>query len=379
VKNLQVAKRSKTSKHSKHNKDKQTSTAKSTDKKPIVKFDFDTFQSTAEVPTGETLVNQIIGQERGVNIIKKAARQKRNVLLIGTPGTGKSMLAQAMAELMPVEELEDILVYQNPGDENAPIIKVVKAGEGKKIIQENKFKHQMLGGQGNIATMLIVMVLAFILLFYGRQQLGDVITAAMLIGLFVLTAAIAFASQVGRNKLIPGAGEQESAKLLVDNSGKKKAPFVDGTGARAGALLGDCRHDPLQSILGKEKVYFVKISSRKAAKGKITRSVKLISFEKFWESLTKKHPSRVEQHSNNYEAIVIPRNEKIYTLGYQNGKVIASRIYSLNRYFTEKETIQLTAPSINLTLTSDHKLITKQGSTPARRTKVGQQLITLAQ
>jgi Lon-like ATP-dependent protease len=36
-------------------------------------------------------------------------------------------------------------------------------------------------------------------------------------------------------------------KLLVDNSQRKTAPFVEATGARAGALLGDVRHDPLQS------------------------------------------------------------------------------------------------------------------------------------
>jgi len=36
-------------------------------------------------------------------------------------------------------------------------------------------------------------------------------------------------------------------KLLVDNNGKKKAPYVDATGAHAGALLGDVRHDPFQS------------------------------------------------------------------------------------------------------------------------------------
>jgi Lon-like ATP-dependent protease len=36
-------------------------------------------------------------------------------------------------------------------------------------------------------------------------------------------------------------------KLLVTNQGKTIAPFVDGTGAHAGALLGDVRHDPFQS------------------------------------------------------------------------------------------------------------------------------------
>jgi len=36
-------------------------------------------------------------------------------------------------------------------------------------------------------------------------------------------------------------------KLLVDNSSRKKAPYVDATGAHAGALLGDVRHDPFQS------------------------------------------------------------------------------------------------------------------------------------
>ncbi|MBU2559523.1 ATP-dependent protease LonB, partial [archaeon] len=36
-------------------------------------------------------------------------------------------------------------------------------------------------------------------------------------------------------------------KLLVNNKGKTKAPFVDATGSHAGALLGDVRHDPFQS------------------------------------------------------------------------------------------------------------------------------------
>ncbi len=36
-------------------------------------------------------------------------------------------------------------------------------------------------------------------------------------------------------------------KLLVSNDTKNVAPFIDGTGSHAGALLGDVRHDPFQS------------------------------------------------------------------------------------------------------------------------------------
>jgi len=36
-------------------------------------------------------------------------------------------------------------------------------------------------------------------------------------------------------------------KLLVDNSNREAAPFIDATGAHEGALLGDVLHDPFQS------------------------------------------------------------------------------------------------------------------------------------
>jgi len=32
-------------------------------------------------------------------------------------------------------------------------------------------------------------------------------------------------------------------KLLVSNKSKEIAPYIDATGAHAGALLGDVRHD----------------------------------------------------------------------------------------------------------------------------------------
>lgn len=334
-------------------------------KAEVKQFNFDTFASTADIPVSDKMVDQIIGQEKAVNIIKKASSQKRNVLLIGSPGTGKSMLAQAMAELLPVEALEDLLAYPNHEDENVPVIKVVKAGEGRKIVAENRFRARMAGGNANMMTMVVVILMSFLLLFYGRQHLGDIITAAMLIGLFVITAMMSFATQMGRNKLIPGM-EHEQVKMLVDNHEKKRAPYIDGSGARAGALLGECRHDPLQSLIDDTKL--VVKSGKKTVK---------ISFGQLWLKMAKKYPKLIEHHPNSYEAIVLPKKEKIYTLGYENDKPVLSRIYSLNRYLAKKETVQLQTPTTTVTLTSDHKLITPQGSRTAKRARTGQEVIAL--
>ncbi len=207
--------------------------------------DVDSLKSTAEVQVPKLVVSQVIGQEKAAAVIKKAAAQKRNVLLVGSPGTGKSLLGQAMAELLPASDLEDILVLGNPTDENTPRVRTVKAGEGRKRVEAERVKLTIPGSNSNLLLVIFLFVSTFFLLYFGRKQFGDVITAALLIGLFIVSALVMFASQVGRRGLF--AGMHEPVKLLVDNSEKKVAPFIDATGARAGALLGDVRHDPLQT------------------------------------------------------------------------------------------------------------------------------------
>ena len=68
-------------------------------------------ETTEDIAVPKLLIDQVIGQEQGVEIVRKAAEQRRHVMLIGDPGTGKSMLAQSIAELLPKEELQD--VYMN--------------------------------------------------------------------------------------------------------------------------------------------------------------------------------------------------------------------------------------------------------------------------
>ena len=204
------------------------------------------YRDTSQITVSPLLADQIIGQEDAVKIIKKAATQKRNVMLVGSPGTGKSMLAQAMAELMPVQAMEDILVAYNAEDENVPKVKVVRAGDGKRLIAAEKMKGRVAGGNVNIMLALFLFVSTAIILFV-MPGLGVPVNieAAMLVGMFIIGAAMLFAAQVGRGRAVGESGE--SFKLLVDNSGRKKAPFIDATGSKSGALLGDVRHDPFQS------------------------------------------------------------------------------------------------------------------------------------
>ncbi|MCL4335537.1 MAG: ATP-dependent protease LonB [Candidatus Thermoplasmatota archaeon] len=196
--------------------------------------------STKDVTIPKILFDQVIGQDEAAQVVKKAALQKRHVLLIGDPGTGKSMLAQSMTDFLKKEDLEDIVVFPNPEDSNRPKVKTFPAGKAKELLRQYQMKAEREKKDRTRGVTFLILSVFIIGLIFSILTRDIVLIFVALMAAAILYMVLAFNPAFRNEKaLIP--------KILVSHEPSDKPPFIDSTGAHSGALLGDVRHDPFQS------------------------------------------------------------------------------------------------------------------------------------
>lgn len=88
----------------------------------------DEIETTADVEIPTDPLDRVIGQEEAIALTQIAARQRRHLLLVGPPGTGKSMIAQALALHMESPK-EEIRVVHNPENPQRPQVEVKSMDE----------------------------------------------------------------------------------------------------------------------------------------------------------------------------------------------------------------------------------------------------------
>ncbi|MFH1785894.1 MAG: ATP-binding protein [Candidatus Micrarchaeota archaeon] len=95
------------------------------------------FETTKDIVIPKDPFEKIIGQPEAVDIAKMVPHQRRHLLLVGPPGTGKSMIAQAIASVLTTP-IYEVSVMDNPENPERPIIEIRDENQIKKDKKQEK-------------------------------------------------------------------------------------------------------------------------------------------------------------------------------------------------------------------------------------------------
>ncbi len=247
----------------------------------------DEIETTEDIPIPKDPIDRIIGQDTAVEKVKIAIKQRRHLLLVGPPGVGKSMLAQALALKLPKPK-EEIRVVNNPQNPERPFLEIVTREMLKRNRSESvsewkivtpkevpSFVAEHLGFRclycGEISSAReIICPRCGNIKHSGRREISpfsDIITEIFDADFYgpereIQTTqtgsdgkeTVLIYQRIGDDKVrVIDRESLEKKKRLNENKEKKvivpidRIPFVHATGASETELLGDVRHDPYGS------------------------------------------------------------------------------------------------------------------------------------
>ena len=244
-------------------------------------------ETTKDILIPKDPLERVIGHENVIEFVKIAAKQRRNLLLVGPPGIGKSLIAQAISFHLG-EPNEEITVVHNPEIPERPFVEV----KTRKEMENNKKNLQRAEGDivnPNTVPEAVAERLGFRCVHCGsynnayqsicpkcggdkyshinarRKHLGD------LLGMFEMNndpiniphervtttrmrgereEVVIYERVDGEHIKILDQKALEKRREIVDEKPKnvlvplERKLFIQATGASETELLGDVRHDP---------------------------------------------------------------------------------------------------------------------------------------